>query len=133
MWRQFLPIFGMQALLTVGIAALAGWFAGLHGAFSALLGGLIGALGGVVFAWMAARNAARVAHQATQPQAAGGDVAALTALYGALRAELLKLVVMGGLLGLVLALYQQVVLVGLIGAFIVSVLTLSMALFVRVP
>ena len=104
----------MQVLATIIIASIAAWFAGVHGAISAALGGLVSMSAGLVFALLTARNKVRSA----------GEV-----LIVALKAEAAKLFLAIMLLWLVLTVYQDVVIVGLIGSFVVSILIFSMALF----
>ena len=106
-----------QVLATAVAAMLAGWLAGMHGAISATLGGSIIIVAGLIFAVMASRS--------------GKAKSAGEALYGALRVEAIKLVVMVFLLWLVFATYREVVAVGLIGTFAASVLIFAMAVFVR--
>lgn len=117
MWRKFRPVIGLQVPATIIIASIAAWFAGVHGAISALLGGLISIIAGLVFVLLAARSAGKKGKSA-------GDV-----LFDALKAEAAKLFLAGLLLWLVLALYQEVNVVGLLGSFIVSILIFSFALF----
>ncbi len=114
MWRKFRPVFGSQLLATILIASIAAWFAGAHGAISAALGGLISIIAGLVFVLLTARYKVRSA----------GEV-----LLVAFKAEAAKLFLAISLLWLVLATYQDVVVVGLIGSFVVSILIFSMALF----
>ena len=117
MWRKFRPAIGLQVLATTIIASIAGWYAGVHGAISALLGGLISVTAGLVFVFLAAKSAGEKGRSA-------GEV-----LFAALKAEAAKLFLAGLLLWLVLAFYQEVVVIGLIGSFVVSILIFSMALF----
>ena len=117
MWRKFRPVIGAQVLATIIIASLATWFAGPHGAISATLGGLISITSGLVFVFLAANSAGEKGRSA-------GEV-----LFAALKAEAAKLFLAGLLLWLVLALYQEVVVVGLLGSFVVSILIFSFALF----
>ena len=117
MWRRFRPVFGLQVLATTIIASIAAWFAGTHGAISALLGGLISIVSGLVFVLMAAKSTAKRGRSA-------GEV-----LFAALKAEVAKLVLALLLLWLVLATYQAVVIVGLLGSFVLTLLIFSMALF----
>ncbi len=119
MWQPYIRVIGMQVLGTLAAVAAAAWFSGFHGALSALLGGAVGAVGAVAFAFMVAR-----------PQRPGVD--AMEVVYKALRAEAVKLVSMGALLWLVLANYSGVVVVGFVGAFILSILVFQLALFVQV-
>ena len=107
-------MFGSQLLATIIIASIAAWFAGAHGAISAALGGLISIIAGLVFVLLTARNKVRSA----------GEV-----LLVAFKAEATKLFLAISLLWLVLALYREVVVVGLIASFVVSILVFSMALF----
>ena len=117
MWRKFRPVIGLQVPATIIIASIAAWFAGVHGAISALLGGLVSITSGLVFVFLAARSAGEKGRSA-------GEV-----LFAALKAEAAKLFLAGLLLWLVLALYQDVVVVGLLGSFVVSILIFSFALF----
>jgi ATP synthase protein I len=105
-----------QLLATVVASLLSGWIAGVHGAVSAALGGAICIGAGLVFALVASKSSTRSAGEA---------------LIWALRAEGIRLVLMVVLLWLVLAIYPDVVVAGLIGSFIVSVLIFAMAAFVR--
>lgn len=117
MWQKFRPVFRSQILATIIIASIAAWFAGVHGAISAALGGLISIIAGLVFVLLAARSAESKGSSA-------GEV-----LFAALKAEAAKLFLALVLLWLVLATYAEVVVVGLLGAFVVSILIFSMALF----
>jgi ATP synthase protein I len=116
-WRKFRPVIGSQVLATIVIASIAAWFAGVHGAISATLGGMISIAAGLVFVLLAAKSAGEKGKSA-------GEV-----LFAALKAEAAKLFLAGLLLWLVLVLYQEVVVVGLLGSFVVSILIFSMALF----
>jgi ATP synthase protein I len=113
-WQKFRPVIGLQVLATIIIASFAAWFEGVHGAISAGLGGLVSIIAGLVFALLTARSKVRSA----------GEV-----LLVALKAEAAKLFLAILLLWLVLTLYHEVVIVGLIGSFVVSILIFSMALF----
>jgi len=104
-WRVFRPIIGLQVLCTAAAILLSAWLAGIHGAISAALGGSIGIIAGLAFA-------------------------ALAALYTALRAEAVKVVLMVVLLWIALATYRDVVAIGLIGTFIATVLIFTMAILV---
>ena len=95
---------------------LSAWLAGLHGAISAALGGSIGIIAGLAFVALAARS---------KPKSAG------EALFAALKAEAVKVVLMIVLLWVVLATYKSVVAIGLIGTFIATVLIFTMAVWVR--
>jgi ATP synthase protein I len=115
-WRVFRPIIGLQVLGTAAVSLLSAWLAGIHGAISAALGGSIGIIAGLAFAVLAARGKSKSAGEA---------------LYTALRAEAVKLVLMVLLLWIVLATYRDVVAIGLIGTFIATVLIFTMAILVR--
>jgi ATP synthase protein I len=115
-WRVFRPIIGLQVLCTAAAILLSAWLAGIHGAISAALGGSIGIIAGLAFAVLAARGKSKFAGEA---------------LYTALRAEAVKLVLMVLLLWFVLTTYRGVVAIGLIGTFIATVLIFTMAILVR--
>lgn len=117
MWQKFRPVIGLQVLATIIVASIAAWLAGVHGAVSALLGGLISIIAGLVFVLMAAKSAAKKGRSA-------GEV-----IFAALKAEAAKLFLALLLLWLVMAIYQDVVLVGLLGSFVVTIVIFSMALF----
>ncbi len=119
MWRKFRPVFGSQVLATIIIASITGWLAGADGAISALLGGLIGITAGLLFVSLAATSAEKKGISA-------GEV-----LFAALKAEAAKLFLAGLLLWLVLALYEEAVVVALLGSFVISILIFSLALFAR--
>ena len=116
MWRIFRPIIGLQVLCTAAATLLSAWLAGLHGAVSAALGGTIGIVSGLAFAALVARSKSRSAGEA---------------LYTALRAEAVKVVLMILLLWIVFATYRDVVAIGLIGSFIATVLIFTLAILVR--
>jgi ATP synthase protein I len=116
-WQVFRPVIGLQILCTAAISLLSAWLAGLHGAISAAFGGSIGIIASLVFAALAARS---------RPTKSAGE-----ALYAALRAEAVKVVLMIVLLWAVLATYKNVVAAGLIGAFIATVLVSTLAVWVR--
>ena len=116
MWRIFRPIIGLQVLCTAAATLLSAWLAGLHGAVSAALGGTIGIVSGLAFAALAARSKSKSAGEA---------------LYAALRAEAVKVVLMVVLLWIALATYRDVVAIGLIGSFIATVLIFTLAILVR--
>ena len=118
MWRQFRPVFGFQAVATAVMALFAAWVSGGHGAVSAVLGGLVSIIAGLGFALMVAKNKTRTA----------GEV-----LRDAFRAEAVKIVLGFGLLWLVFRVYQDVVAVALVGAFCITILIFSMAIFVGDP
>ena len=119
MVRPYMRVIGMQVLGTLLAASLAAWAAGTHGLISALLGGAVGAVGGLVFAMLVARTQS-------------SDADSTDVVFKALRAEGIKLVLMGALLWLILANYTGVVIVGFVGAFILSILIFQLALFVQV-
>ena len=102
--------------VTVALALLAGWLAGMNGALSAALGGAVslcaGGASAVVAGWGGARSAGGI-------------------LVGALRAEGIKIGLIAILLWLVLATYDEVVMIAFLGTFMATILIFSMAFFVR--
>jgi len=112
-----------QVVATMLLAVVGAWLVGLHGAISALLGGAVAVAGGLVFACLA-----------TPPKTQSRDPGlAWEGLGRILKAEGAKVLVIVTLLGLVLATYKEVVIVGFIGTFIVAVIIFSMAIFLRNP
>ena len=106
-----------QLLATVALTLLAGVLAGAHGALSAALGGAV--------SFGAGWASAKVAGTTGKGESAGGG------LVTALMAEGVKLGVIALLLGLVLAVYAQVVVPAFLGSFMATILIFSMAFFVR--
>lgn len=105
-----------QLGLTLALALLAGLLAGMHGALSAALGGAVSLCAGGVSGVVAGLGGAR---------SAGG------VLFGALRAEGVKVGLIAILLWLVLATYDEVVMIAFLGTFMATILIFSMAFFVR--
>jgi ATP synthase protein I len=105
-----------QLGVTVALAVLAGLLAGTHGALSAALGGAVSVCAGGVSAVVAGWGGA---------QSAGGI------LVGALRAEGIKIGLIAILLWLVLATYDEVVMMAFLGSFMATIVIFSMAFFVR--
>jgi ATP synthase protein I len=105
-----------QLIATAALTLAGGVLAGVDGALSAALGGAVSVCAGWVSAVVAARGKARSA----------GEV-----LFGALRAEAVKIGLIVILLGLVLAAYEDVVAPALFGSFLITVLIFTMAFFVR--
>ena len=104
-----------QLAATAALTLAAGLLVGEHGAFSAALGGAVSACAGLASAAVAAMGNAK---------SAGGI------LVGALRAEGVKIGLIAVLLWLVLAAYQDVVVLAFLGSFLVTVVIFSMAFFV---
>ena len=117
MWQKFRPAFGLQVLATIIVASISGWIAGVDGAISALLGGLISITAGLAFVFLAAKSAGEKGKTA-------GDI-----VFAALKAEAVKLFLAGLLLWFVLLFYKEVVVLGLLGSFVVSILIFSLAMF----
>lgn len=107
---------GWQAVATLPIAAVAGWWAGWHGALSALLGGVVNIGAGVVFAVLIGLD--------RTPSAAG-------TVRTALRAEAAKIAVIVLQLWLILTTYRDVVHAAFFSAFIITVLVSQAAILVR--
>ena len=109
-----------QFIATVAVAAVAGALAGTHGAVSAALGGLVNIVAGVAYGWLLGWRLGATA----VPDAA-------TSLVAMFRAEAGKILVVVGGLWLVLSTYSDVVPVAFFSAFVITVITFSMAFFVR--
>jgi ATP synthase protein I len=105
-----------QALFTGTAMVLGAYLAGFHGAVSAGLGGAVSMASMLLF-WLVA---------STVKSGSAGEV-----LLTAFRAEAVKIVFMFAALWLVMALYKDVIAVGFIGSFAVTVLISTMAIFVR--
>jgi ATP synthase protein I len=105
-----------QFLATVVLALLAEVLAGAHGALSAVLGGAVSISAGWASGMVATTG---------RVQSAGG------VLVTALKAEGVKLGMIAFLLGLVLAVYAEVVVPAFLGSFMATALIFSMAFFVR--
>lgn len=104
-----------QLIVTVAMMGVLGLAWGIHGAASALLGGVVSIVSAAVFSAIISRY----------PGHTAGGI-----LIVALKAEAVKIVVMITLLWLVMTLYQEIVPVGFIGTFALTVLVFGMALFV---
>ena len=114
--KALVIVFRWQIAVTVVVAALAAAISGTHGAISATLGGLIVLVAGVASGVLVERRKGKTA----------GEM-----LFAAIVAEGIRigLILIG--LGLVFAIYKDVVPGSLIAAFITTVLIFSMAFFVR--
>jgi len=104
-----------QLIVTTAMVLALGLLWGIHGAASALLGGVVSIISAAAFSAIISQY---------KGVTAGG------ALITALKAEAVKIIVMVILLWLVLTLYKDVVAVGFIGTFALTVLIFGMALFV---
>ena len=104
-----------QFIVTAVLAVLAGVLAGAHGAVSAALGGAVSIGAGWASGLVASSKA----------DSAGG------VLVVALKAEGVKIGLIVVLLGVVLALYDEVVVMAFLGPFMATALIFSMAFFVR--
>ena len=109
-------VFRWQACATAAMALLAAALWGMHAGLSVLLGGLVSMAAGAVFGIVASTDRGR---------SAGGI------LRVALRAEAAKIIAVVLLLWLVLATYKEVVALGFLGAFAVTVVIFSAAIAVR--
>jgi ATP synthase protein I len=105
-----------QLIATSVMTVVLGVLAGVHGAVSALLGGLVSICAGLAFS---------VVVSLSKSDSLTGTLAT------AFRAEAAKIMIAVLLLWLVFAIYKQVVAVGFIGSFAVSILLFGMAFFVR--
>ncbi|HTJ54149.1 MAG TPA: ATP synthase subunit I [Nitrosospira sp.] len=104
-----------QLIATLAMVLILGLIWGFHGAASALLGGFVSIVSAAAFAAVISRNRGSTA----------GAV-----LVTAIKAETVKIVLMISLLWLVMTLYKDVVAIGFIGTFVLTVLIFGMALFV---
>lgn len=104
-----------QLIVTLAMVLILGLMWGIHAAASALLGGFVSIVSAAAFAAIVSRY---------RGATAGG------VLITAVKAEAVKIVVMITLLWLVMTLYKDVVAVGFIGTFALTVLIFGMALFV---
>jgi ATP synthase protein I len=104
-----------QLIATLAMVLILGLIWGFHGAASALLGGVVSIVSAAAFGAIVSRS---------RGSTAGG------VLITAIKAEATKIVIMVTLLWLVLVLYKDVVAVGFIGTFALTVLIFGMALFV---
>lgn len=114
--RPIRTVIWWQLIATAALTLIAGLLAGVHGAISAALGGLVSVTAGLGFAVVVALHRGN--------SAAG-------ALLTALRAEAVKVALIVILLWLVLTTYKDVVVLGFIGTFAVSIIIFGMAFFVR--
>ena len=109
-----------QLVATAVAAVAAGLIAGEHGALSAALGGAVSVCAGWASAVVAGKG-----------KAPEGKVSAGGILFGALRAEGVKIGLIAILLWVVLATYAKVVMLAFLGTFLATILIFSMAFFVR--
>jgi ATP synthase protein I len=109
-----------QLAVTAALTLVAGLMAGAHGAISAALGGAVSLCAGWSSAVVAAKG-----------KAAEGEVSAGGILFGALRAEGVKIGLIAILLWVVMANYAEVVMLAFLGSFMATILIFSMAFFVR--
>ena len=116
-------VLGWQVVVTILLAAMCAWLVGIHGALSVLLGGAVGMAGSLTFALLARPRKGSIPT----------PVMAWDKLGQILKAEGAKVLVMVVALWLVLATYKDVVMLGFIGTFILSVIIFSMAIFLRNP
>jgi len=114
--RPIRTVLRWQLVATAALTLAGGLLAGVDGALSAALGGAVSVCAGWASAVVAAKGKAQSA----------GEV-----LYGALRAEAVKIGLIVLLLWLVLATYDSVVPLALIGSFVTTVLIFTLAFFVR--
>jgi ATP synthase protein I len=116
--RPYRIVIRWQVAATVVMALLGGLLDGRHGAISALLGG-------AVVSTAAALSMLVASYGARVSASPGGALLAL------LRAEAVKVAAIVLLLWVVFSSYKDVVVVGFIGSFVVSLGILGMAILVR--
>ena len=104
-----------QFTATLAMMVTLGLISGSHGAASALLGGIVSMVSAAAFGAIISRYRGSTASGV---------------LITAIKAEAVKIVVMFTLLWLVMTLYKDVVAVGFIGTFVLTVIIFGMALFV---
>ena len=109
-------VFRWQVVATGVMTLVLGLLAGVHGAISAMLGGLVSICAGFAFSVVVSLS--------NTDSLAGTLVAAF-------RAEAVKVTIAAVLLGVVFAVYKQVVAIAFVGSFAVSILLFGMAFFVR--
>jgi ATP synthase protein I len=114
--RPIRTVLRWQLIATAALTLAGGLLAGVDGALSAALGGAVSVCAGWASAVVATKGKAQSA----------GEV-----LFGALRAEAVKIGLIVLLLWLVLATYDSVVPLALIGSFVATVLIFTLAFFVR--
>ncbi len=105
-----------QIIATGAMTLVLGLLTSVHGAVSAMLGGLVSICAGISFSLVVSLS---------RSNSLAGT------LTTALRAEAAKVFVAVALLWVVFATYKDVVAVGLIGSFAISILIFGMAFFVR--
>jgi ATP synthase protein I len=114
--RPLRTVLRWQVYATAASMSIAVFWMGFHGACSALLGGLVNITAGAVFGWAARRRR----------KSSLGE-----AFVSLMRAEAAKVTLIVVQLGMVLALYKQLVPVAFFGTFILTVIFFSMAIFIR--
>jgi ATP synthase protein I len=105
-----------QIVATGAMTLVLGLLVSVHGAVSAMLGGLVSICAGLSFS---------IVISLSKSNSLAGT------LITAFRAEAAKVIVAVGLLWLVFATYKDVVAIGFIGSFTISILIFGMAFFVR--
>ena len=105
-----------QMITTGAMTLVLGLLTSVHGAVSAMLGGLVSICAGISFS---------IVISLSRSNSLAGT------LLTAFRAEAAKVTVAVVLLWLVFATYKDVVAVGFIGSFAISILIFGMAFFVR--
>ena len=105
-----------QVIATGAMTLVFGLLTSVHGAVSTMLGGLVGICAGLAFS---------IVVSLSKSDSLGGT------LVTAFRAEAVKLTVAVVLLWLVFATYKEVVAIGFVGSFAISILIFGMAFFVR--
>jgi ATP synthase protein I len=116
--RPIRRILWWQCLAATILAVVAGLVSGIHGALSAFFGGFVCIAAGFAYVVIGSLGRGRTP---------GG------ALRIMLRAEAAKIGLILGLLGLVFAVYKDVIAIEFIGSFIVSVVVSTMAIAVPEP
>jgi ATP synthase protein I len=116
--RSYRIVIRWQVAATVLMALLGGLLGGRHGAISVLLGG-------AVVSTAAALSMLVASYGARVSASPGGALLAL------MRAEAVKIAVIVLLLWVVFSTYRDIVVIGFIGSFVVSLAILGTAILVR--
>ena len=114
--RAIRTVLRWQLIATGVMTLVLGSLASIHGALSAILGGLVSICAGLAFSFVVSL---------------GKSNSLAGTLVTAFRAEVVKVGVAVLLLWLVFATYKQIVAIGFVASFMVSILIFGMAFFVR--
>lgn len=114
--KQINAVLKLQVVITMSVALVAAVVGGKNAAISTFLGGMVSVVASLTYGILISRF---------------GKGSAESALVSMMRAESAKLLVIALLLWLVFMVYEEVNGVGFIGAFVVTTLVFSLAVFIR--